>query len=232
MAEVLVVVAAGPGLGRAVALRFAREGFAVGLVARSPDRLSGLAAEVTAAGSPSVAVAGADVGEEDALRAALRQVAGELGPATVLVFNGSAYVEGSGLSISAADLRSALDVGVVGAMVAAQEVAAAMRAVGRGTVILTGSVAADRASTSATAVGVAKAGLRNFGLSLHKELAPEGVRVTTVTINGVLSGAKALDVAAIADRYWQLHSASEPPEAVTTFPMADPEGNLICLVAD
>lgn len=217
-AEVLVVVAAGPGLGRAVALRFAREGFAVGLVARSQDRLAGLAEEVSAAGAPAVTVAGADVGDEEALRTALRNVAGELGPVTVLVFNGSAYVEGSGLTISATDLRGALDVGVVGAMVAVQEVAAPMRAAGRGTVILTGSVAADRASTGATAVGVAKAGLRNLALSLHKELAPDGVRVATVTINGVLSGPKALDVATVADHYWHLHSAAEPPSAVSTFP--------------
>jgi len=222
VAEVLAVVAAGPGLGRAVALRFAREGFAVGLIARSPERLSGLVAELTAGGATAVAVAGADVGEDDQLRAAIRELTGELGPVTVLVFNGSAYVEGSGLSISPADLRSALDVGVLAAMVAVQEVAAPMRIAGRGTVILTGSVAADHASTGATAVGVAKAGLRNLAQSLHKELAPDGVRVATVTINGVLSGTKALDVAAIADRYWQLHSASEPPEAVTTFPSDDP----------
>jgi len=42
--DVLVVVAAGPGLGRSVALRFAREGAAVGLVARATDRLADLAA--------------------------------------------------------------------------------------------------------------------------------------------------------------------------------------------
>lgn len=213
-----MVVAAGPGLGRAVALRFAREGFAVGLVARSSDRLSGLAAEVSVAGAPAVAVAGADVGEETELRTALRQVAGELGPATVLVFNGSAYVEGSGLSMSVADLRSALDVGVVGAMVSVQEMAAPMRAAGRGTVLVTGSVAADRASTGATAVGVAKAGLRNLALSLHKELAPDGVRVAMVTINGVLRGPKALDVDAIADLYWRLHTQPDPPPDVVTFP--------------
>jgi len=218
VAEVLVVVAAGPGLGRAVALRFAREGFAVGLVARSTDRLSSLVAELTAGGATAVAVAGADVGEEDQLRTAIRGLTGELGPVTVLVFNGSAYVEGSGLSISAAALRGALEVGVVGAMVAVQEVAAPMRAAGRGTVILTGSIAADRASTSATAVGVAKAALRNLAMSLHKDLAPDGVRVTTVTIDGVLSGPKALDVGAIADRYWALHAAPEPPGAVEVFP--------------
>lgn len=218
MTDVLVVVAAGPGLGRAVALRFAGEGARVGLVARSADRLGGLAAEVQQAGAPQVCVAEADVGDEDALRAALRRLAAELGPATVLVFNGSAYVEGSGLSLATTQLRLALDVGVVAAMVATQEVAPAMRAAGRGTVLLTGSVAADRASTGATAVGVAKAALRNLAMSLHKELGPDGVRVVTVTINGVLQGPKALDVAEIAERYWQLHTATDLPDAVETFP--------------
>jgi len=216
--EVLVVVAAGPGLGRAVALRFAREGAAVGLVARSPDSLAGLADALRAAGARAVAAAAADVADETALRTALRDLAAELGPATALVYNASAYVQGSGLTLSADQLRTVLDVGVVGAMVAAAEVATGMRAARRGTVLLTGSIAADRASTSATAVGVAKAGLRNLALSLHKELAPDGVRVVTVTIDGVLSGPKALDVAEIAHLYWDLHTRSVAPPAVVTFP--------------
>jgi short-subunit dehydrogenase len=211
--EVLVVVAAGPGLGRSVALRFAREGFAVGLVARSANRLEGMAAEIREAGAPAVAVASADVGDDSSLQAALRELAGELGPATVVVYNGSAYVEGSGTTVPAADLRRALDVGVVGALVAVQETAPAMRAAGRGTVVLTGSVAADRASTSAAAVGVAKAGLRNLALSLHKELAPDGVYATTLTVDGVLSGPKALDLDAVADAYWALHQAGPDDRA-------------------
>lgn len=218
MTDVLVVVAAGPGLGRAVALRFAREGFAVGLVARASDRLDELVAEVSEAGAAAVATAAADVGDAAALRAALAGLRAELGEATVLVYNGSAYVEGSATAVAPDRLRLALDVGVVGALVAAQEVLPAMRAAGRGTVLLTGSVAADRGSTSAAAVGVAKAALRNLALSLHKEVAGDGVRAGTVTIDGVLSGPTALDVAAIADRYWALHSAPEPPPAVVVFP--------------
>jgi NAD(P)-dependent dehydrogenase (short-subunit alcohol dehydrogenase family) len=165
-----------------------------------------------------VAAAAADVADETALRTALRDLAAELGPATALVYNASAYVQGSGLTLSADQLRTVLDVGVVGAMVAAAEVAPGMRAARRGTVLLTGSIAADRASTSATAVGVAKAGLRNLALSLHKELAPDGVRVVTVTIDGVLSGPKALDVGDIAQFYWDLHTRSVAPPAVVTFP--------------
>jgi NAD(P)-dependent dehydrogenase (short-subunit alcohol dehydrogenase family) len=215
---VLVVVAAGPGLGRSVALRFAREGYAVGLVARSADALAALVGEVGAAGASVVAVAGGDVSDDDALRRALGELASTLGPATVVVYNGSAYVEGSVTTLPPERLRLALDVGVVGALVTAQATVPAMRAAGQGTIVLTGSVAADRGSTSAAAVGVAKAALRNLALSLHKELAPDGVRAVTVTIDGVLSGPKALDVEQIADLYWQLHSAPEPPSAVVVFP--------------
>jgi len=211
-------VAAGPGLGRAVALRFAREGAAVGLVARSTDKLGDLVVEVSAAGARAVATAAADVGDESALRRALGALRAELGEATALVYNGSAYVEGSVTALPAERLRLALDVGVVGALVAAQEAVPAMRAAGRGTVLLTGSVAADRASTSAAAVGVAKAALRNLARSLHKEVAGDGVRVTTVTIDGVLAGPSALDVDEIADLYWRLHTQPEAPPDVVTFP--------------
>ncbi len=221
-AEVLVVVAAGPGLGRAVALRFAREGAAVGLVARSTDKLGDLVSEVAAAGARAVATAAADVGDESALRRALGVLRAELGEATALVYNGSAYVEGSVTALPAERLRLALDVGVVGALVAAQEAVPAMRAAGRGTVLLTGSVAADRASTSAAAVGVAKAALRNLARSLHKEVAGDGVRVTTVTIDGVLAGPSALDVDEIADLYWRLHTQPEAPPDVVSFPPPGP----------
>lgn len=216
--DVLVVVAAGPGLGRAVALRFAREGTAVGLVARAGDRLDQLAGEASAAGARAVATAAADVGDEEVLRRALGALRDALGEATVLVYNGSAYVEGPVTALPADGLRRALDVGVVGALVAAQEVVPAMRAAGRGTVILTGSVAADRASTSAAAVGVAKAGLRSLARSLHREVSEEGVRVATVTIDGVLSGPRALDVEEIADLYWEVHTGEVAPVAEIRFP--------------
>lgn len=218
MPGVLVVVAAGPGLGRAVALRFAAEGCAVGLLARSAGRLADLAAQVTAAGAPVVATAAADVADEAALRAGLTKLADRLGPTTVLVFNASAYVEGSATTLPATRLRLALDVGVVAALVAVQHCAPAMRHAGRGSILLTGSVAADRASTSAAAVGVAKAGLRSLARSLHQELAPDGVRVVSLTLDGVLRGPAALDVGQVAQRYWELHAGPDWPDPVQTFP--------------
>lgn len=213
-----MIVAAGPGLGLAVALRFAREGWSVGLIARSSTTLDGLASVVRREAGVPVVTATADAGDESALRAALRSVAGDLGEASVLVYNGSAYVEGSVLTLPPTALRHVLEVGVTGALVAAQEVAPAMRRRGSGAILLTGSVAADRASTSAAAVGVAKAGLRSIARSLHKEVAGSGVRVVSVTIAGALQGPRALDVDAIAARYWHLATGATVPEAVETFP--------------
>lgn len=204
MREVVVVVAAGPGLGRAVARRFAREGAAIGLISRSLEGLEKLAAPLRDGGT-TVAVATADVADPEALTRALQSVRDELGDATVLVFNASQWVEGTPTGVGYDEFLHGLQVGVGAALVSLQHVAPAMRAAGRGTVLLTGSVAADRPATSAATVGVAKAGMRNLALSAHRELAPEGVQVVTVTIRGVLQGPKALDLDQIAEHYWSLH---------------------------
>jgi short-subunit dehydrogenase len=204
MTDVVVVVPAGPGLGAAVARRFAREGAAIGLVSRSIDRLDELARPLRGGGT-RVAVAAADIADESALRGALDSLREQLGEPTVLVFNGSEWVEGTPTSVPYDAFLRGLKVGVGAALVSAQEVAPAMRAAGRGTILLTGSVAADKPSVRAATVGVAKAALRNLAVSLHRELEPAGVQAVTVTIRGLLQGPSALDVDEIGDLYWRLH---------------------------
>ena len=214
MTETVVIVAAGPGLGVAIARRFAREGASIGLVARSRDSLEELADGLRGEGA-MVGVAESDVADPVALRRAFATLRELLGDPSVLVFNASEYVEGRPAEVSYDAFMHGVYVGVGAALVSVQEVVPAMRAAGRGTVLLTGSVAAEKPSVSAATVGVAKAALRNLGLSLHSELAPDGIQAVTVTIRGVLRGPKALDVDEIADRYWALHSqprASWTPE--------------------
>lgn len=203
--DVVVVVAAGPGLGLAVARRFAREGATVGLIARSTDRLAELVATLHSEGATAGGAAG-DVADPTALRAAFATLRELVGDPTVLVFNASEYVEGAPAEVSYDAFMHGVYVGVGAALISVQEVVPAMRAAGGGTVLLTGSVAAEKPSVSAATVGVAKAALRNLGLSLHAELAPDGIQAVTVTIRGVLQGAKALDVDEIADYYWALHT--------------------------
>lgn len=82
---VLTVVGAGPGTGAAVARRFGREGWAVGLVARDLGRLDRLAAALLAEGTHAAATA-ADATRPDELRAALRDLAARLGQPAALLF--------------------------------------------------------------------------------------------------------------------------------------------------
>ncbi|MDT7751156.1 MAG: hypothetical protein QOD96_4818, partial [Pseudonocardiales bacterium] len=65
-----VIIGAGPGIGLAVARRFAREGLPVALVARTRATVDAVAAAVATAGVRVVALT-ADVTDEAALRAAL-----------------------------------------------------------------------------------------------------------------------------------------------------------------
>jgi NAD(P)-dependent dehydrogenase (short-subunit alcohol dehydrogenase family) len=204
MSEIVAVVAAGPGLGLSVARRFAREGADIALVARSAERLSPLVGELEALGV-RVHAASADVADEASLRAAMGDVRRVLGDPTVLVYNGSEYVEGRPTSVGYDAFVHGLLVGVAGALVAVQEVAPAMRAAGKGTVLLTGSEAALKPSVSAAGLGAAKAALRNLAYSTAAELAPDGVHVATVTIRGILKPGTAFDPDLIAEQYWRLH---------------------------
>lgn len=82
--EVAIVTGAGRGFGRELALRLAREGAAVGLVARGRADLDKVADEIKAAGGKAVA-ATADVTDRDQVEAAVRAVEAALGPISCLV---------------------------------------------------------------------------------------------------------------------------------------------------
>lgn len=111
-----VIIGAGPGIGRSVARRFAREGLPVALVSRTGDTM----------GLDKVRAYQADSADETALRAALDASAADLGTPDVVVYN-AAIIRPD--SPGEATVRAHLDawaVNVVGALIAAAHVAPAM----------------------------------------------------------------------------------------------------------
>ena len=79
----IVIVGAGPNLGRAIAQRFGRERLPVGFIARSADKLRGLTEEVRAE-DLTASYAVADIRDAAALQSAIRELADALGPVEVL----------------------------------------------------------------------------------------------------------------------------------------------------
>lgn len=202
MADVVALVGAGPGLGAAVARRFAADGAAVALLARDAGRLRALAEPLDALAVP------VDVTDADAMRTAFDTVRQALGEVTVLVYNVGTGLVRRPSALPVEEFTTALLAGPAGLLVATQAVLPAMRSAGRGTILVTGSGQALHPMAEFGAVGPQKAAVRALTLVLAEDLAPDGVHVTTVTIQGGIAPGTFFDPDLIAARFWEIHRES------------------------
>lgn len=202
---VCVVVGVGPGIGQAVAQRFAAAGHQVALVARRKDSLQPFVDSLTAAGHTARAFP-ADAEHAPSLKDALVAVEHDLGPIDVLVYNAAVLKPGGPLEVSIEQLVREFRVNVGGALVCAQHVAQGMRHRKKGTILFTGGGLALEPWSQMASLGIGKAGIRSLAKTLHQDLKGDGVRVATVTVAGLVkAGAGALDPAAIAEVFFALH---------------------------
>jgi NAD(P)-dependent dehydrogenase (short-subunit alcohol dehydrogenase family) len=202
-----VVIGAGPGIGRAVARRFAAEGMPIALVARTEETVRATADALTPSGVP-VAGLTADSADEVVLRAALDAAADRLGPPEVVVYNAAVIRADSPGELS---VRAHLDswaVNVVGALTAAAHVAPGMAERGTGTFIITGGMPIP--DSRYTSLSLGKAGVRALVTLLDQRYRPAGIHVATVTVAGPVAPGTAFDPDDIAEHYWRLHT--QPPD--------------------
>ncbi|MFF0728514.1 SDR family NAD(P)-dependent oxidoreductase [Streptomyces sp. NPDC004134] len=204
-----VVIGAGPGIGAAVARRFAREGLPVALVARSERTLAPIAAAVAAAGAGVAPGSGvlplaADVTDEAALRSALDTATARFGVPGAVVYN-AALVRAEALGeLSQSALLDAWAVNVGGALTAAAHLAPAMVRRGGGSFLLTGGMPEPKAPYVSLSLG--KSGVRTLARLLDLEYGPGGVHVATVTVDGAVAPGTDFDPDLIAEHYWRLHT--------------------------
>jgi short-subunit dehydrogenase len=209
-----IVVGAGPGVGAAVARRFAREGHPIGLVARNRGRLGEIADGVRAGGS-AVEIATADARRPEQVRAALEQLGERLGDPEVLCFSPLPDVATIKpvTETTAEDLAGALELGVVGAAAAVGWALPSMRAAGRGTLLFTTGSAVLRPNPERATSGIANAAQATYFRMLHDALAPEGVHVQHTVIVGPIGG-EGHDPDAIAAAMWSGHRERSDPLTV------------------
>jgi NAD(P)-dependent dehydrogenase (short-subunit alcohol dehydrogenase family) len=222
--EVAVILGVGPGLGAAVVRRFAREGFAVGLLARGEEGLAAVQEEIEGAGGTAFATL-ADATDAASVASAFEEVREKLGDPVVFVYNAGAFQMGGILDLSPEQFDDCFRANCSGAFYGAQQVLPAMVNRGRGTIIFTGATAALRGSANFAALATGKFGLRALAQSMAREFGPQGIHVAHVIIDGQINSPRlreaqpdreestTLSPDAIAETYWQLHS--QDPSAWT-----------------
>ena len=212
----LLLVGAGPGLGLAVAHRFASGGYRVTLVARSTDRLGELASRLADTGA-EVNTIEADAGDPEDFGARMTDLYGRDGAPAVVIYNAVMGAPDRLLTSTVAHLQQAYAVDVIGAIVVAQSAAPAMSAAGFGIIIVTGGGFADHPIPALATVSLGKAALRSAATMLGIDLGPDGIRVATLTIAGQIVAGTSFDPARIAERYWEVVHTAGPWQAEFRF---------------
>ena len=180
---VCAIVGAGEGLGRALAAKFASQGFDIALVSRSE---AGSAAAIEAAGAVTANVRyfSADATQPETIESALAKVADEMGEIDVLIYNARGeFTACEPLDMSYAALEDVYRVEVVGAFAATKSVLPAMIKRSRGSVFFSSATAAYRGSGTHPLYAIGKFGLRALSQSLTKAYAKDGVHFVHVRLD-------------------------------------------------
>jgi NAD(P)-dependent dehydrogenase (short-subunit alcohol dehydrogenase family) len=160
---VCAVVGVGPSNGAAFARRFAAEGYALALLARSSGVTSGLAQEL-----PVARAYACDVGDP-----AMVEQAGK-------------GVWGSAEEVNFEDFEAAWRTNTFGAFAAARSVIPAMKRCAAGHIIFIGATASRRGGAKTAAFASAKAAQRSLAESLARSLGPSGIHVSLIIIDGIV----------------------------------------------
>jgi NAD(P)-dependent dehydrogenase (short-subunit alcohol dehydrogenase family) len=173
--KTVVVTGASRGIGRAVALAFAREGYGVWALARSAESLESLRAE----GGERIRPHAVDVADEAALLAACKRIL-EDGTPRVLVNNAGITVSAPLTRTSTQDLARVMAVNVTAPFILCRELMPAMAQQGGGRVINIGSMAAVRGVKYTSAYCASKHALMGLTRALAAEYAKKQVTVNAV----------------------------------------------------
>jgi short-subunit dehydrogenase len=207
MAELCVIVGMGEGNGMAIARRFAKEGFAIVMIARNEAKLKGYQTTLQQDGVTSDYCL-ADAGDEAALETAFSGIQNQLGTPQVVIYNAAVPRMENVLQTQSETLVSDFRANVAGAIACVQAVLPAMQAQQRGTILFTGGGFSMYPHPDFVSLSIGKAGIRILANTLHAALKDSPIKVGTITICGTVNGDDPkYSSDRIAEEYWKLHTA-------------------------
>lgn len=205
----LVVGVSEEGMGRSVALAFAREGAAVVVCSRTQSRIEKVADEIRAMGGRAMAIA-TDATVEDQVTRMVETAAKELGSVDILFYNagGAGAARGMPTEVRFGDWQATVSQNLMGAFLCTQAVLRKMLPQQTGRIILTSSGSGVRpVSGDMSAYNVGNAG----EIALAQSLAAATAH-TSITVNVICPGA-------VNSRDWTRRQRERFPEGVEGEPV-------------
>jgi 2-deoxy-D-gluconate 3-dehydrogenase len=178
--NVAVVTGGNGGIGRSLALGYARAGAAVAIIGRNEEKNQRVSRELQEIGHPAM-VLRVDLTQRDQLEPAMEQIEGTLGPVTTLVNNaGVVSLSGGILQESATDWDSVIETQLNSVFLMSKTVAKRMTARGAGKIINIGSMYSYFGSGLIPSYSAAKGAIVQLTKSMAIELAPYNIQVNAI----------------------------------------------------
>ena len=182
--RVAIVTGASRGIGRAVALGLASDGYRVALLARGREDLEAVAAEIRSARGPAGAAPPAlvmpgDVADASAVEAVVDEIARHTGRVDLL-FNNAGIVRRGSSGLAPRDIADMWATNFLGPFSLVRSVAPIMVRQKSGHVFNVSSRSGIFPKAKNGGYAATKAALRALGAALYQELAPHGIKVTTI----------------------------------------------------
>jgi NAD(P)-dependent dehydrogenase (short-subunit alcohol dehydrogenase family) len=220
-AKVAFVTGGGRGIGRACALRLARDGLAVAVGSRTEGEGHAVAHEIARAGGAALAVR-LDVGDPESVGPAVESAETALGPVDVLVCAAGVSSSARFLETTPEQWREALAVNLMGAVLSARAVLQGMIERNFGRIVVVGSTASLEGAPYVSAYAASKHGVLGFVRSLAAEVARKDIAVNCVCPGYVDTAMTDASVARIVARTGR--TADEAREALAA---RNPSGRLL-----
>lgn len=199
--KVALVTGAGRGIGRDIATRLAREGYACGLIARTKSQLEETADLIRKNGGRAL-VTPTDVSKREQVLASIEAVERELGPISVLINNAGAYLKQRFTETTEDEFDFQFKVNCYGPFFCSQGVVGKMAERGGGTIIFVLGSESRSGPAQYSAYNGSKMAQRAIAESLAYEFGHLGVHTAALDVDGAVDSPRVREAMPDTDPSW------------------------------
>lgn len=185
MTHTAVVTGVGSGLGASLVRKLVKEGYRVGMFARSNDFIRRLEQELNTKETVAIGIS-TDISDRVQVQRGFRQVRETFGPVDLLINHAGNAGWKEFVGLTAEEFEQSWRVCAYGSFLCSQEAVTDMIGLQRGTILFSGATSSIRGRKGALAFSSAKFAVRGLAESLARELWPHNIHVAHVIIDGVI----------------------------------------------